>query len=46
MEVGFSLLVLAAVFVVGFGAGYVTRALISAKHRRSFERNRGYPRVG
>lgn len=34
---------LAAVFVVGFGAGYLVRALISARHRRRYLRDRGYP---
>jgi hypothetical protein len=38
-----SLFLLAAVFVIGFGTGYLFRALISAKHRRKYERNRGYP---
>jgi len=35
-------LLLAAAFVVGFGAGYLVRALISAKHRRQYQRDRGY----
>jgi len=32
------LLVLLSVFMVGFLAGYATRAAISAKHRRDFNR--------
>jgi hypothetical protein len=43
MEFETSLLVLAAVFVVGFGIGYSFRAAISANHRRTHERSRGYP---
>jgi hypothetical protein len=43
MDFETSLLVLTAVFVVGFGSGYSFRALISANHRRTHERSRGYP---
>jgi hypothetical protein len=43
MDFESSLFLLAAVFVIGFGAGYLSRAQISAKHRRQHERNRGYP---
>ena len=38
-----SSLVILAVFFFGFGAGYGVRALISAKHRRRYERSRGFP---
>ncbi|WFU13519.1 hypothetical protein [Bradyrhizobium sp. CB3481] len=43
MDIESSVLLVAAVFAIGFGAGYLSRALISAKHRRKYERNRGYP---
>jgi hypothetical protein len=45
MDFKTSLFILAVVFAFGFVAGYSVRALISAKHRRQFERNRGYPLV-
>jgi hypothetical protein len=45
MDFKTSLFILAVVFALGFVAGYSVRALISAKHRRQFERNRGYPLV-
>ena len=38
-----SSLFILAVFFFGFGAGYCVRALISAKHRRWYERSRGFP---
>jgi type IV secretory pathway VirB2 component (pilin) len=43
MDFASSLLLLAAIFVIGFGAGYAFRALISATHRRRYERHRGFP---
>jgi hypothetical protein len=41
-----ALFILAAIFAFRFVAGYSVRALISAKHRRRYERNRGYPLAG
>jgi hypothetical protein len=35
--------IILAAFFLGFGAGYAVRALISAKRRRRYERNRGFP---
>lgn len=43
MGIDSSLFLLAAVFVIGFAAGYLSRALVSARHRRKYERNRGFP---
>ena len=43
MDFKSSLILLAAVFVLGCLVGYSARALISRKHRRRFERTGGYP---
>lgn len=43
MDFRASLVLLLVVFASGFASGYAIRAFISAKRRRRFERQVGYP---